>query len=175
MSLKGVYFVSLKKSPPGTSVNLITKIWKVLKTLHWLALLENAGTSIPKVVYKLKSYKISDIKKITFFSISFSLFRIHNETVNIWSHLIGFFIFFYCLTAIVLFPPKESGVESNLELLPLVIQLISYQVTNFIQKSLIQFRHRHSLIEWHLFCIFTAVKNNLPYIDFLKSCLIRSQ
>jgi predicted membrane channel-forming protein YqfA (hemolysin III family) len=57
---------------------------------------------------------------------SSSWFWLHNETVNIWSHLIGFLIFFYFLAGIVIFPPKET--ESNLELLPLIIQLISYQV-----------------------------------------------
>ena len=56
----------------------------------------------------------------------FSWFWLHNETVNIWSHFIGFLIFFYNLASIVISPPERT--ESNLELLPLIIQLISYQV-----------------------------------------------
>lgn len=53
-------------------------------------------------------------------------FWIHNETVNIWSHLIGFLIFVYCLVLVIWRPPRE--VSSYLELLPLVLQLTSYMV-----------------------------------------------
>ncbi|TRY79575.1 hypothetical protein TCAL_11192 [Tigriopus californicus] len=54
-----------------------------------------------------------------------SWFWLHNETVNIWSHFLGFLFFLYFLVRILLCPP--TNVQSHFELLPIIIQLISYQ------------------------------------------------
>ena len=65
----------------------------------------------------------------------FSWFWIHNETVNIWTHLIGFLIFMTCFGYIIWSPPRE--IQSYFEIVPLLVQLISYMVRyiKFIQKS----------------------------------------
>lgn len=55
-----------------------------------------------------------------------SWFRLHNETVNIWSHLVGTITFLYWLTLILFNPPLQNS--SYIELLPLIIQLVSYIV-----------------------------------------------
>ena len=56
----------------------------------------------------------------------FSWFWIHNETVNIWTHLIGFLIFMSCFGYIIWSPPRE--IKSYTEIVPLLVQLISYMV-----------------------------------------------
>ena len=56
----------------------------------------------------------------------YSWFSIHNETVNIWTHLIGFLIFMTCFGYIIWSPPRE--IHSYLELAPLMVQLVSYMV-----------------------------------------------
>ena len=56
----------------------------------------------------------------------YSCFLLHNETVNIWSHLLGFATFLYCLAALIVNPPQ--GARSFIDLLPLYTQLITYQV-----------------------------------------------
>ena len=63
--------------------------------------------------------------KIGLISIS-SWFWFHNETLNIWTHLLGFFYFFYHLVYHLYAPP--SHMVSRWELLPIVVQLICYQV-----------------------------------------------
>lgn len=60
----------------------------------------------------------------------FSWFWLHNETVNIWTHLIGFLIFVYCLLLVIWSPPRE--IHSLYELFPLVIQLLSYMVSTVV-------------------------------------------
>jgi len=65
-------------------------------------------------------------QKLSYTSCITSCFLLHNETVNIWSHLIGFATFLYCLTTLVLNPPQ--GANSFIDLIPLYLQLITYQV-----------------------------------------------
>ena len=69
-----------------------------------------------------------------FFSL-YSWFSIHNETVNIWTHLIGFFIFMTCFGYIIWSPPRE--IHSYLELAPLMVQLVSYMVIKNMNLSTI--------------------------------------
>lgn len=64
-------------------------------------------------------------RKLSYGACINSWFWLHNESVNIWSHLLGFLIFFYFFCHTLAAPPPE--VDSHLEQLPIVIQLISYQ------------------------------------------------
>jgi len=63
-------------------------------------------------------------QKLSYKACLISWFRLHNETVNIWTHLIGFLIFVYCLLLAIFQPPRE--IHSLYELFPIVIQLLSY-------------------------------------------------
>jgi len=65
-------------------------------------------------------------QKLSYTSCITSCFLLHNETVNIWSHLLGFATFLYCLAALIVNPPQ--GARSFIDLLPLYTQLITYQV-----------------------------------------------
>ncbi len=68
-----------------------------------------------------------------------SLLRLHNETVNVWTHLLGF-LYFLCAMAAVFADPggflrvreEEEGEgeqeEDRVSLVPLTIQLLTYQV-----------------------------------------------
>ena len=78
--------------------------------------------------------------------IYYSWFWIHNETVNIWSHLIGFGIFVYCLILVIWSPPRQ--VNSIFELVPLIIQLLSYMVStcNVQQTSYIESKEARILL-----------------------------
>ena len=53
-----------------------------------------------------------------------SWFWLHNETINIWSHLVGFILFSVYLADILLNRHIESS--STLAIVPIVIQLLSY-------------------------------------------------
>lgn len=63
-------------------------------------------------------------KKLSYKACFSSWFWIHNETLNIWTHLIGFGIFVCCLFWVIWSPPRQ--VNSILELIPLIVQLLSY-------------------------------------------------
>ena len=63
----------------------------------------------------------------------YSLFSLHNETINIWSHLLGFLYFFVIMTHILLWPPET--VQTPLELAPIILQLMTYQVKIIIRFS----------------------------------------
>jgi len=65
-------------------------------------------------------------QKLSYRACITSWFSIHNETVNIWTHLIGFFIFMTCFGYIIWSPPRE--IHSYLELAPLMVQLMSYMI-----------------------------------------------
>ena len=65
-------------------------------------------------------------QKLSYKNCFASWFRLHNETVNIWSHLLGFLAFVICLVLVICNPPRE--VTSKLELIPLIVQLLSYMV-----------------------------------------------
>ncbi len=53
------------------------------------------------------------------------MLRLHNETVNVWTHLLGFLYFVGALVLLLLSPPP--GPTSSW-LCPLSIQLLSYQL-----------------------------------------------
>ncbi|XP_077237965.1 heptahelical transmembrane protein1 [Tasmannia lanceolata] len=61
----------------------------------------------------------------------FSIFRWHNETLNIWTHLIGFFVF---LVLTVL----------NLEQVPKVADLLSNFTRSFSVNAIVDASHNHS-------------------------------
>jgi len=65
-------------------------------------------------------------QKLSYTSCITSCFLLHNETVNIWSHLIGFATFLYCLATLIISPPP--GASSYLDMLPLYTQLVTYQI-----------------------------------------------
>ena len=61
--------------------------------------------------------------------------------MNIWTHFIGFVVFFYNLLIMVLDPPPYATIY---EMAPIAIQLFSYQVS-FRLKSLFEFFfHRYT-------------------------------
>ena len=64
------------------------------------------------------------------YSVYFSCFFLHNETFNIWSHFIGFVIFFYLWILSIFYPPPTA---STLDMAPITLQLITYQVQKFIK------------------------------------------
>ncbi len=55
-----------------------------------------------------------------------SLFWLHNETVNIWSHLVGFAYFSLLFVRTLWTPPDH--ISTTTELVPVLIQLVSYQL-----------------------------------------------
>jgi len=69
-----------------------------------------------------------------------SLFRCHNETINIWSHLIGLFYFIYLMFQSVFFSDLHSGISTKLVL---VVFLISAQVC-FLGSSVYHLFNCHS-------------------------------
>ena len=59
----------------------------------------------------------------------FSCFLLHNETINIWSHFIGFMIFLYYMLIMIFYPPAMA---SPYDMAPITVQLITYQVISRI-------------------------------------------
>ena len=55
-----------------------------------------------------------------------SIFRLHNETVNIWTHLIGFLIFFSLMVRDALW--GQEHIRDVTDLAASLLQLITYQV-----------------------------------------------
>ena len=55
-----------------------------------------------------------------------SIFRLHNETVNIWTHLIGFLIFFTLMLRDALW--SQEHIRDVSDLAASLLQLITYQV-----------------------------------------------
>lgn len=55
-----------------------------------------------------------------------SMFWLHNETVNIWTHLLGFAYFFYLMERN--FNTQQSHNRSTSDLVAVTIQLVTYQV-----------------------------------------------
>ena len=70
--------------------------------------------------------------KLSWTSCLKSLLVLHNETINIWSHLLGFLFFVALFWRDILFliPAKESGVEvSDSDFFVLCSLIICYQVS----------------------------------------------
>ena len=55
-----------------------------------------------------------------------SIFKIHNETVNIWTHLLGFLIFFSLMLRDALW--DQEHIRDVTDLAASLLQLITYQV-----------------------------------------------
>ena len=55
-----------------------------------------------------------------------SIFKIHNETVNIWTHLLGFLIFFSLMLRDALW--DQEHIRDVTDLAANLLQLITYQV-----------------------------------------------
>ena len=69
--------------------------------------------------------------KITYLGCLKSLLVLHNETINIWTHLLGFLFFVGIFLRDILFliPAKESGVEvADSDFFVLCSLIICYQV-----------------------------------------------
>lgn len=109
--------------------------------MHWL---KNPITPLKKDVKLLKITEVDGFYRSNPFILSGyrdqlswpnclkSLLVLHNETINIWSHLLGFLFFVALFWRDILFliPAKESGVEvSNGDFFVLVSLIICYQLT----------------------------------------------
>ena len=57
-----------------------------------------------------------------------SILIIHNETINIWTHLLGFCYFFWLLVANLLV--DQDHIKDRWDLGAVFIQLLAYQVSN---------------------------------------------
>jgi len=64
-------------------------------------------------------------KKLSYSACVVSYFFLHNETFNIWSHFIGFVIFFYLWILALFYPPPTA---STLDMAPITLQLMTYQI-----------------------------------------------
>jgi predicted membrane channel-forming protein YqfA (hemolysin III family) len=74
--------------------------------------------------------------KTTFLGCLKSLLVLHNETINIWSHLLGFLFFVGLFWRDILFviPAKISGVEvTQTDFFVLCTLIICYQVNSFFK------------------------------------------
>ena len=63
-----------------------------------------------------------------------SIFKLHNETVNIWTHLLGFIIFFCLMMKDVAW--HQDHIRDGSDFTATIIQLMTYQVNNSIFKIL---------------------------------------
>ena len=57
-----------------------------------------------------------------------SIFKLHNETVNIWTHLLGFLIFFCLMLKDLMW--QQEHIRDSSDYTATVIQLLTYQVSN---------------------------------------------
>ena len=90
----------------------------------------NADTSITKLA---ASTIISCLLVACFYVLNFSLFCWNNETINVWSHLLGFLLFFgLMLWDLVVFLPSRNGTIDDYVILS--IGLVSFQVANNLLK-----------------------------------------
>ena len=63
-----------------------------------------------------------------------SIFKLHNETVNIWTHLLGFLIFFVLMVKDLVW--RQDHIRDSTDYTATVIQLLTYQVTDTITPIL---------------------------------------
>ena len=76
-----------------------------------------------------------------------SIFKLHNETVNIWTHLLGF-IFFFCLMMKDICWSQEH-IRDSADYSATVLQLITYQVREVIFcLPLYENIHNTDLLYW---------------------------
>lgn len=64
-------------------------------------------------------------RKLSYGACVISCFVLHNETINIWSHFIGFMVFLYYLLVLIFYPPPTA---STYDMAPITVQLITYQI-----------------------------------------------
>ena len=76
--------------------------------------------------YRVITFLITCLSVHLYFPLFFSCFLLHNETINIWSHLIGFAVFLYYLVLAIFYPPPTA---SSYDMAPITLQLITYQVS----------------------------------------------
>ena len=55
-----------------------------------------------------------------------SIFKLHNETINIWTHLLGFVFFFMLMMKDVMW--RQEHIRDSADYSATVLQLITYQV-----------------------------------------------
>lgn len=107
--------------------------------MHWLKS-DVKLVSIQEVdeLYRSNPFILTGYRdKTTFFGCLKSVLLLHNETINIWSHLLGFafFVGIFLRDILFLIPSKESGVEvTQTDFFVLCTLIICYQV-NFILHS----------------------------------------
>ena len=107
---------------------------KMAKSLmHWLKS-DVKLVSIQEVdeLYRSNPFILTGYRdKTTFFGCLKSVLLLHNETINIWSHLLGFafFVGIFLRDILFLIPSKESGVEvTQTDFFVLCTLIICYQV-----------------------------------------------
>ena len=97
---------------------------------RYRTLVVNGNTSIKK---QATSTIISCLLVACFYVLNFSLFCWNNETINVWSHLLGFLLFFgLMLWDLVVFLPSRNGTIDDYVILS--IGLVSFQVANNLLK-----------------------------------------
>jgi len=100
--------------------------------MHWLKS-DVKLVSIQEVdeLYRSNPFILTGYRdKTTFFGCLKSVLLLHNETINIWSHLLGFafFVGIFLRDILFLIPSKESGVEvTQTDFFVLCTLIICYQ------------------------------------------------
>lgn len=104
--------------------------------MHWL----KSDVKLVKInevdtIYRSNPFILTGYRdKTTFLGCLKSVLLLHNETINIWSHLLGFLFFVAIFLRDILFliPAKESGVEvAYSDFFVLCSLIICYQVHNY--------------------------------------------
>ena len=102
--------------------------------MHWL----KSDVKLLKITevdefYRSNPFILSGYRdKITYFGCLKSVLVLHNETINIWTHLLGFLFFVGLFLRDILFliPAKESGIEvADSDFFVLCSLIICYQVS----------------------------------------------
>ena len=103
--------------------------------MHWL----KSDVKLVKIhevdeLYRSNPFILTGYRdQTTFLGCLKSVLLLHNETINIWSHLLGFIFFVGIFLRDILFliPAKQSGVEvTQTDFFVLCTLIICYQVTN---------------------------------------------
>ena len=139
-SLSGTIFS--KQNPYLTLLTgILTKFGpNMAKSLmHWL----KSDVKLVKItevddIYRHNPFILTGYReKTSFLGCLKSLLVLHNETINIWSHLIGFIFFVAIFWRDILFiiPAKESGVEvAYSDFFVICSLIICYQVRNIFKN-----------------------------------------
>ena len=106
--------------------------------MHWLPTWLKKDVKLLKITevdgfYRNNPFILTGYRdKTTYFGCLKSVLVLHNETINIWSHLLGFLFFVGIFWRDILFliPARESGVEvTDTDFFVLCSLIICYQVS----------------------------------------------